>query len=294
MREILESMCEVVDRHADGERSLTNIPGLMVYKLASNVHAIHTFYNPRVCIILRGGKTVSLGESSFFADASTFLLVTADLPVCSQVAIAEDGHSHLALTLDLDRGLLADLLQKLPLRPAAAHVPPPGLVAAAMREELLEPFGRLLKVLDRPEEIEFLQPLIVHEIHYRLLKSDLADSLVQFAMSGSHLRQISKATAWIRDHYAEPMSIDALAKMAGMSVTSFHRHFKAVTLMTPVQYRTQIRLQEARRMLLSEHATAAMAGITVGYDSQSQFSRDYKRMFGAPPATDAARLMGAA
>jgi AraC-like DNA-binding protein len=151
-----------------------------------------------------------------------------------------------------------------------------------------------LKVLDRPEEIEFLRPLIVHEIHYRLLKSDLADSLVQFAVSGSHLRQISKATAWIREHYAEPMSIENLSKLAGMSVTSFHRHFKAVTLMTPIQYRTQIRLQEARRMLLSEHATAAMAGISVGYDSQSQFSRDYKRMFGAPPATDAARLMGAA
>ncbi len=122
----------------------------------------------------------------------------------------------------------------------------------------------------------------------------LADALVQFAMSGSQLWQVSKATNWIKAHYSESMSIDGLADLAGMSVTSFHRHFKAMTLMTPLQYRTRIRLQEARRMLLTDHSTTGTVGLAVGYDSQSQFSREYKRLFGAPPATDAVRLVGAA
>jgi AraC-like DNA-binding protein len=257
----------------------------------TSVHPMHVFYNPRVCIILRGAKSVSLGDAPFDADPATFLLVTVDLPVASRVVVADDGRSHLALTLDLDRTLLAEVLQKLPLRPVPA-APPAGLVASRMKAELLEPFARLLSLLDRPDDMDFVRPLIQQEIYYRLFQSGLGDALTQFAMSGSHLWQVSKATTWIKTHFSEPMSIEALADLAGMSVTSFHRHFKAVTLMTPFQYRTQIRLQEARRMLLADRLTAGTAGVAVGYDSQSQFSRDYKRVFGAPPAADA-RLMGA-
>jgi AraC-like DNA-binding protein len=293
MRELLENMCEVVERHAKEAYSPTPIAGLTLYNIGKSIPVMHLLYNPRVCIILRGGKSLNLGDAPFYADASTFLLVTADIPVASRVSIARDGRSYLALTLELDRALLTEALQQLP-SPSKTTMPPAGLVASPTSEDLLEPFTRLLKSLDRPDEIEFLRPLIVREIHYRLLKSSLADRLVQFSMNGSHLWQISKATAWIKSHYNEPMSIDELAELAGMSVTSFHRHFKAVTLMTPIQYRTQIRLQEARRMLLTDHSTAGTVGGAVGYDSQSQFSRDYKRMFGAPPATDAARLVGAA
>ncbi|MEJ0011577.1 MAG: AraC family transcriptional regulator [Bauldia sp.] len=293
MHELLEQMCEVADRHAKEARSPTSIPGLTLYNIRKSVHVMHVLYNPRICIILRGSKTVSLGDAPFHADAATFLLVTVDIPVASRVFVSGDGRSYLSLTLDLDRGVLAEIMQKLPLRPMPA-MPPAGLAAARVSDELLEPFARLLNILDRPDEIEFLRPLIVREIHYRLLKSGLADPLVQFVMSGSHLWRVGKATSWIKAHYNEPMSIDGLAELAGMSVTSFHRHFKAVTLMTPFQYRTQVRLQEARRMLLGDHATTGTVGVAVGYDSQSQFSREYKRMFGAPPATDAARLMGAA
>jgi AraC-like DNA-binding protein len=293
VHELLEGMCDVVERHADQSRQPTIIPGLTLYRMDTRIHPMHVVYNPRVFIILRGGKTIRLGSTPFDADPSTFLLVTVDLPVvASRVFVADDGRSHIALTLDLDRTALAEVFQELPQRPLPA-APHAGLVASTMRPELLEPFARLLKLLDRPDEIDFVRPLVLQEIHYRLFKSGLGDALVQFVMRGSHLWQVSKATTWIRAHYKESMNIKALADLAGMSVTSFHRHFKAVTLMTPFQYRTQIRLQEARRMLISERLAAGTAGIAVGYDSQSQFSRDYKRMFGAPPAADAARLMRA-
>ena len=292
MKEVLEKMCAVVERHADLPRTPTAVPGLVLYQMEASIHPIHALYNPRVCIILRGGKTVTLGDEPFHADPSTFLLVTVDLPVASRVMKADDGKSHLALTLDLDRTLLADVLQRLPPKPAPAS-PPAGVIAAELTESLLEPFARLLNLLDNADEIEFVRPLIVQEIHYRLARSGCGGMLGQFAQNGSHLWQIGKATSWIKANYNGPMSIEELSDMAGMSVTSFHRHFKAVTLMTPVQYRTQVRLQEARRMLISQRTAAGTAGVAVGYDSQSQFSRDYKRMFGAPPASDVARLVRA-
>lgn len=290
VKQIVETMCGIVECHADKLRTPTIIPGLVLHQMQTSINPIHAFYHPRVCIILRGGKTVSLGHERFHVDQSTFLLVTVDLPVASQVFKADNGKSHLALTLDLDRTMLADVLQRLPPHQTPTS-PPAGIIASELTRSLLEPFARLLNLLDNPDEVEFIRPLIVQEIHYRLARTGLSERLGQFAWSGSHLWQIGKATSWIKANYKEPMRIEELSEMAGMSVTSFHRHFKAVTLMTPIQYRTQVRLQEARRMLISERAAAGTAGVAVGYDSQSQFSRDYKRMFGAPPASDAARLV---
>jgi AraC-like DNA-binding protein len=292
MEELLENMCSVIERHTDLPRTLTLVDGLVLYNMDSSTHRFHALYNPRVCIILRGGKTVSLGDEPFHADPSTFLLVTVDLPVASRVFKAVDGRTHMALTLDLDRNLLAEVLQSLPEAPVSAN-PSAGVTAWQLSRSLLEPFSRLLALLDNPDEIAFLRPLILQEIYYRLARSGLANKLGQFAQAGSHLWQIGKATSWIKSNYREPMRIEELSEMAGMSVTSFHRHFKAVTLMTPIQYRTRVRLQEARRMLISERSGAGSAGVAVGYDSQSQFSRDYKRMFGNPPAADIARLVGA-
>ncbi|WP_454915976.1 AraC family transcriptional regulator N-terminal domain-containing protein [Xanthobacter sediminis] len=292
MRALLNTMCDIVERHALQERQPTDLEGLTLYRMRTSLHPLHVLYHPRLCIILHGGKTVSLGDAPFDADPGTFLLVTADLPVASRVFTGADGRPHMALTLDLDRALLAEVLRKLPAR-AVPAAPPAGLVASPMGPELLEPLARLLKLIDRPKEAPFLRPLILQEFYFRLLHGPVADTLAQFAAGGTRLSQISRATDWIKSHYAEPMGIEALAELAGMSVTSFHRHFKAVTLMTPLQYRSQIRLQEARRMLLSERLAAGVAGLAVGYDSQSHFSRDYKRMFGAPPASDAARRIAA-
>ncbi|MFG1400422.1 AraC family transcriptional regulator [Xanthobacter sediminis] len=292
MRELLETMCGIVERHVPGERQETPIEGLALYRMRTSRHPLHAFYYPRLCIILHGSKSVSLGEDAFQVDPATFFLVAADLPVSSRVFVAADGRPHMALTLDLDRSLLAQVLARLPERTGAAE-PSAGLVTAPMRPELLEPLARLLALLDRPQEADFLLPLILQEVYFRLLLGPLGDTLAQYALGGSRLSQIGRATDWIKSNFAGPMSIEALAELAGMSVTSFHRHFKGITRMTPLEYRMQIRLQEARRLLLTQRLTAGAAGLAVGYDSQSQFSRDYKRMFGAPPASDTARLVAA-
>lgn len=290
----LEAMGALVERHCHAPHQLTPIPGLTLFRIEEASPPHHLLYNPRLLVVLRGSKAVILGGAPFQIDPATFLLVSADLPVCTNVRPGADGRSHLALTLDIDRLLLADVLQKLPGWSAPAATPSAGVVSAPMDQALLAPLERLLQLLDTPREAAFLQPLILQEIYFRLFQGGLGGTLAPLVMLGSHLNQIARATDWIKAHYREPMSIEALAEIAGMSVTSFHRHFKAVTLMTPLQYRTQIRLQEARRILLAERQTAGSAGLMVGYDSQSQFSRDYRRMFGAPPAADTARLVGAA
>jgi AraC-like DNA-binding protein len=291
MENLLESMCAMVERHAGQHRQTTPVPGLTLYRADQPVHPAHTFYQPRLVVILRGSKSVSAGEAPFLADASTFLLVTVDLPVATHIFLAPDGRSHLALTLDIDRTLLAESMQRVSSK-AVTEAQPAGVVAAPMSSALLEAFSRLLALLDHPADIDFISPLILQEIYYRVFRSGVGRALTQLALSTSHLSQISRVTHWIRSNYNRPMSIDALAEAASMSVTSFHRHFKAITLMTPVQYRTQIRLQEARRLMIAEGRPAGAVAVSVGYDTQSQFTRDYKRLFGAPPATDAARLSG--
>jgi|SRR6187402_2209584 len=292
MEILLESMGSMVERHAHLPRQATPVPGLTLYRADQPMHPAHTFYQPRLVVLLRGSKSVSAGEAPFLADASTFLLVTVDLPVATCIYLAPDGRSHLALTLDIDRTLLAETMQRVPPEPVAA-TRPAGVVAAPMSRELLEAFSRLLSLLDHPADVGFVSPLVLQEIYYRVFRSGVGGALSQLALSGSHLSQISRVTQWIRANYHRPMSIDALAEAASMSVTSFHRHFKAITLMTPVQYRTQIRLQEARRLMIAEGRPAGAVAASVGYDTQSQFTRDYKRLFGAPPAADAARLSGA-
>jgi AraC-like DNA-binding protein len=291
MEQMLERMRDIVERHAAHARHETALPGLTLYRVAHAAHPSHVFYRPRMVVILRGSKTIAAGDEPFLADTSTFLLVTVDLPVCAQVFLDEEGRPHLALSMDIDRDALAEAMARLPAKAGLATAPA-GVATARMTPELLEPFSRLLELVDRPQDIPFVAPLIEQEIYYRLFRSGLGDTLRQLALNGSHVAQIGRATQWIKANYAAPMSVEALADTAGMSVTSFHRHFKAITLMTPVQYRTKLRLQEARKMLLAEARSAGAVAASVGYDSQSQFTRDYKRLFGAPPAADVARTAG--
>jgi AraC-type DNA-binding domain-containing proteins len=289
METMLEPMCEAVERHAAHARQETAVPGLTLYRVNQAAHPSHVFYRPRMVVILRGSKTIAAGdEAPFLADTSTFLLVTVDLPVCAQVFLDADGRSHLAFSLDIDRVALAEAMARAPFPDAPARAPA-GVATARMTPILLEPFSRLLALLDRPGDIPFVSPLIVQEIYYRLIASGLGEPLRQLAQNSSHVAQIGRATQWIKSNYAAPMSIDALADVAGMSATSFHRHFKAITLMTPVQYRMRLRLQEARKLLLAEPRSAGVVASAVGYDSQSQFTRDYKRLFGAPPLADTTR-----
>lgn len=283
----MDAIRDLIDRHCRAARQDTPVAGLRLYRAEAPSPQVSTLYRPTLCLVAQGRKQVVLGDSLYEFDPSKYLIVTVDLPVTGCIVEASEARPYLGLSLDLDPGRVAELL----LDNAA---PPPnsrGAIAVTpLGCDLLDPMTRLLRLLDRPEDVPVLAPLIEREVHYRLLQGEQGALLRQAATAGSHLSRVGQAADWIRRHYAEPVSVEALAELAGMSVTSFHRHFRAITTMTPLQYRTRIRLQEARRLMIVDGQNAGAIGFDVGYESQSQFNREYRRMFGVPPATDAARL----
>ncbi|KQM21145.1 AraC family transcriptional regulator [Sphingomonas sp. Leaf24] len=248
-------------------------------------------YEASLCIIAQGSKRVSIGEHSVVYDAAHYLLVSVDLPLVGHVLDASPERPYLCCKIDLDASILADLmaiegggLVRTDLPVLGVYPGDPDLIDAACR---------LVGLLDRPDTIRALAPLIEREILYRLLTGPHGPMLRHVATAGSHLNQVSRAIAAIRRRFDAPIRIDDVAAEAGMSSSSLHVHFKAITRMTPLEYQKQLRLQEARRLMLTEGATASTAGFAVGYESPSQFSREYRRLFGAPPRADIERLHAA-
>ncbi|MFI5014108.1 MAG: AraC family transcriptional regulator N-terminal domain-containing protein [Hyphomicrobiales bacterium] len=289
MRQSIEDLRDLVARHCGGGRSATAIPRLTLLRSEVTTVPMGTVYQPVLCVIAQGRKRLMLGGQVFEYDAAKYLIVSIDLPVTGGVCEASPEAPYLSLSLALDAATLADLL--LAMAPGAAEAAlRPGLAVTAVTGDLLDPILRLLRLLDRPADIAMLAPLAEREILYRLLLGEQGALLRQIALADSRLSRISRAIAWIRGNFAAPFRIEAVAEIAGMSPSSFHRHFKAVTTMSPLQYQKQIRLQEARRLLLARASDTAGIGFSVGYDSPSQFSREYSRFFGSPPARDLARL----
>ncbi len=285
----MDDIRNLTDRHCQAARQDTPVPGLRLYRTDGPRPQVSTLYRPTLCLVAQGRKQVVLGDWLFEFDPSKYLIVTVDLPVTGCIVEASQARPYLGLSFDLDPGRVAGLLRD--LAPAPPQPDSQGAIAVTpLGGDLLDPMTRLLRLLDCPDDVPVLAPLIEREIHYRLLQGEQGALLRQAATAGSRLSGIGRAADWIRLHYAEPISVEALAGQAGMSITSFHRHFKAITTMSPLQYRTQIRLQEARRLMIVESQTAGAIGFDVGYESQSQFSHEYRRMFGVPPAADAARL----
>lgn len=249
-------------------------------------------YRPSLCVVAGGRKEVVLGDEVFALDEGRFLLVTVEVPVTGCVVAATFDAPYLGLTFDLDPSRIAELLLGLP--PGPADPAGPGRSAALATGRLdapvLDPLRRLVALIDEPDAAPVLAPLIERELLFRLLTGEHGRLLRQVATADSRLTQIAAATAWIREHHAEPMRVEEPARASAMSVTSFHRHFKAVTRLTPLEYRARIRLQEARRLMLVQDLDAAAIALAVGYESPSQFSREYRRAFGASPAADAARI----
>lgn len=243
---------------------------------------IAAVYSPMICIIAQGRKQVIAGATAFDYDVGKYLVSSVDLPVSARVTAATPEHPYLALALELDPKLLATVLLDLP-RSREEKSLRCGVAVSPNSSGLLDAFVRLLRLLDSPADIAHLAPLVLREIYYRLLTGEQAAMLRQMALPQTRLPQVLKAISWIRHNYAEPLHIVALARLASMSPASLHRQFKAVTAMSPLQYQKQIRLQEAKQIMVSESADAASAGYAVGYGSPSQFSREYHRMFGNPP-----------
>lgn len=286
----LQEMRDILLRHrpSDGIHPCP-LPRVSLVRSSEAGEPMPVVYEPSLCLAISGRKRVLIGDASFVYDSAQYLVVSVDLPVTGMVVEASADAPYLCLKLDLDVAVLSELLlahdDRVPRSDHAASIAV-GEVDPAMLDAAL----RLLRLLDTPGDIPALAPLIERELLYRLITGPRGAMLRHIATADTRLHQVSRAVAWIKDHYAGAFSIDHLAGLAGMSPSSFHEHFKSVTRFSPLQYRTRLRLLEARRLMVSDAMDAASAGFQVGYDSPSQFSRDYAKAFGMPPLRDAARL----
>lgn len=270
------------------------LPNLTLWSSYCATPQTPVIYEPMLYFTLQGIKRMSVGERRLEHRPGTFLLASIDVPVVCTVADCSRERPYLGLAMRLDRAAVTALLLDLPPRPelaldAAQDELEPMTISPstqAMDDALL----RLVRLVEAPGDVPLLAPMIERELLYRALQSERGTVLRQFARADSRLSQIRRAVQWIRAHLAEPTSVETLAGIASMSVSSFHRHFKAVTGLSPLAYHKQMRLQEARRRLLAEPGAVASVAFSVGYESASQFSREYTRQFGMSPARDAARL----
>lgn len=287
MQDLLDSMLARVLRHADGIHFETALPrvGLGVFHRRT-VPSI-TVYEPMICIVLQGAKQVLVGNQMLRYDTATCFAASVDVPATSCVIEAEEGKPYVSVSLSIDRDILKALLAD--IGPLAASETAQGFGVAPMTRELLEAWDRLIALYDSPADISFLAASREREVLYRLLQGGLGPMLRQMAREDNWLSQVRRSVDWIRSNYDQRLRTETLADIAGMSVPSFHRHFKAATAMSPLQYQKSIRLEAARRFLAT-NVDAARAAYAVGYESASQFSREYARQFGVPPGRDAMQL----
>jgi len=271
------------------ERYATPIPGLAFYRREAPTQPSGCIVEPCVALVIQGAKRMMLGEETYLYDPSRFLITSLDLPATMQVVEASRDKPYLGLSLQLDLRMMAEMMLQ-------GTVPPHeqgfgrGVVLGEMTLPMLDAFKRLLDLLDDPGAISALAPLIQREIYYRLLMSDQGARLRQIASVGSQSHRIAHAIDWLKTHYTQPLHIDELAAQVQMSTSSFHQRFRQLTAMSPLQFQKWLRLNEARRLMLTEHVDASTAAFRVGYESPSQFSREYSRLFGAPPRRDVEEL----
>jgi len=291
LMETIAELAQVIKRHAvKPGMAETLLPRLQLFRADQPSAPTPAVYEASLCLIAQGSKRVSLGDESLLYDASRYLLVSVDLPLVGHVIEASAEAPYLCCKIDLDPAVLAELMIS---DGSAARAELPVMAVYPSDPDLIDAASRLVRLLDHPDSIPVLAPLIEREILYRLLIGPHGAMLRHLMSAGSRLNQVSRAIAAIRKGFDAQLRIDEIAAAAGMSASSLHAHFKVVTRMTPIEYQKQLRLQEARRLMLTGGATAGSAGFAVGYDSPSQFSREYRRLFGAPPRQDVERLKNA-
>jgi AraC-like DNA-binding protein len=285
----LSELRTLIARHAPGGKGGTLIAGLSMKAISKPTEPSHSIDEPVFAVIAQGAKRTVLADRVFEYRAGHFLVASVELPVTSCILHASEKTPFLGLGLTLKPELIASiLLETSSTDPGATERL--GIHVSEAPAELLDAVVRLLRLLDRPSDIPVLRPLIEREIVWRLLCGEQGEMVRQIGLADSRLSRIRRAIRSIRERYAEPLEVEGLAKQVAMSPTSFHRHFRAATAMSPLQYQKQIRLQNARSRLMTNAYDVAKVGFSVGYDSPSQFSREYARFFGAPPGRDAARL----
>jgi AraC-like DNA-binding protein len=286
----LDELRALLARHARPDLS-TRIADVRIFRADRPHPPTPTTYGKVVALVGQGTKRFALGDRVYDYEAGQYLIASVDMPVTAYFERASPELPGLGVGLTLHPSAIAELL----LQAAPGDLPelgpdtPPGLAVSTASAELVEAFVRLLRLLDRPRDISVLAPLVKREILWRLITGDQGAIVRQFGLPDSGLSHIARAVQWIRDHYAQPFRVEEVAQRAGMSVSAFHRNFQAVTAMSPIQFRNQIRLQQARLLLAADPGDIAGVSRRVGYESPAQFSREYRRQFGGPPSRDAAR-----
>ena len=283
MHDTLTELRGIVSRHTPGRYQPSVLPRVALYKDGAAPQPVSGVYQPMMALILSGAKEIAIGDRRLRYDPASYFIATVELPASGCVKLDQPNEQYLAVSLDLDSDRLASVLSEADVPSPTAE---PAFAVNPVTSELLDAWLRLLRLLDAPQDIAVLAPLCEREILYRLLQGPQGAIVRQIARADSRLSQVRRAIALIRNQFDRPLRVEALAEEANMSPASLHRHFRTATAMSPLQYQKSLRLQEARRLILAGRDVAA-AGFAVGYESASQFSREYARLFGSPPSRDA-------
>ncbi|MFC4599269.1 AraC family transcriptional regulator [Cohnella hongkongensis] len=287
----LRQLAELIGRHApsNGTHS-TAIPSLALMRASDSTERLDSVYKPSICVVAQGAKTATVADETYRYDPSTYLVTGVELPVFGNIVEASTEVPYLSLKLGFEAELVLEVARQADKPLVDASPAGRGIAVNRTSPALLEALVRLMRLLDAPGEIPFMAPLILREIVYRTFQGAQGALLYPFAVIGSHSHSVAQAIRRINRQFDRPLSVDQLAKSVNMSVSAFHKHFKRITAMSPLQYQKTVRLQEARRLMLSEALPASDAAFRVGYESPSQFSREYSRMYGKPPARDRREL----
>ena len=272
---------------------LDPLPGLRIARLCAPTRPFHMGVVPSLCVVAQGSKEAILGGKSYVYDPYKYLLTTVEVPITIRVVEASQERPYLGFRLNLDPALVGSVMVEIgqvALRGVDDSPDAKAMTVSPMNDTLLDAAVRLIRLLDSPTEARLLLPSVTREIVYRLLVGEQGARLREMTLMGGHTHRIAQTVEKICRELNQPLHVEALARGIGMSVSGFHHHFKTVTAMSPLQFQKQLRLQEARRLMLGERLDAATAGFRVGYEDASHFSRDYKRLFGEPPQRDVERL----
>ncbi len=278
---------------AENRRTETGIPRVAMVRGKIPDHLLAAVYDPMINLILTGSKTMTVGDQTLRYDPATYFVMSVDLPAVGSIHPSEAGEPYLAVSLTLEPTIVANLIADL-LKPAGGGGYSPGFSVAPVTPDLLDAWVRMLRLMGQPDDIAALASVYEREILFRTLQGPLGWMLRDIATPDTALSRIGVVIRWIRENHSLPLRIEMLAEMAALSVSAFHRHFKAVTALSPLQYQKHVRLLHARSLLLAGEGNATSIAFRVGYESPNQFSREYSRQFGFPPSKDSARLINKA
>jgi len=283
--------------HAPGEGPVeTSVAGLILSRRTAPSECFCTTYEPELVVFAQGEKRINVGGTTLKCDGTSFLLASVDLPVESQIVGASKSEPYLAMVLKLEMPMVREILSREEFLAPDAVTAARGMAVGKTPFELLKACSRLLDLLDRPQDIPFLAGLVEREIFYRVLRSPLGRHLRAIATLGEQSNRTAKAVVWLKENFTKPLRVDELASIAQMGVSTLHHHFRSLTAMSPLQYQKRLRLHAARQRMIAQGLDAASAAFEVGYESASQFNREYRRLFGQPPMREikTLRLAGAA